>query len=79
MALTFTEATRSSRRMALASGWAVGAEFLADKAAVLHTRLGEGRIVLFGSDVVFRGQPQGSLKMLFNAVLLGPASRQRIR
>ena len=55
----------------LASGWAIGEERLAGQPAVLRARLGKGAVCLYGADVVFRGQPQGSFKLLLNALLAG--------
>ncbi|MBK9386925.1 MAG: peptidase [Planctomycetes bacterium] len=53
----------------LASGWEIGAELLRDKAAALRLPVGEGSVVLFGADVIYRGQPWGTMKLLFNALL----------
>ena len=52
----------------LASGWAIGAERLRGKAAVLRARIGRGDVVLFGPDVIYRGQPVGTFKFLFRAI-----------
>jgi len=57
----------------LASGWAVGSEFIAGHAAVLATKMGDGAVYLYGADVVFRGQPDASIKLLLNGLLAGPA------
>ena len=52
----------------LASGWAKGADLLAGKHAALRASVGEGSIYMFGADVVYRGQPLGTMKLLFNAI-----------
>jgi hypothetical protein len=57
----------------LASGWAIGAELLRGKAAALEATVGKGKVYLFGIDAVYRGQPQVTIKMLFNSILLGAA------
>ena len=57
----------------LASGWAVGSEFIAGHAAVLATKMGDGAVYLYGADVVFRGQPDASIKLLLNGLPAGPA------
>ncbi len=54
---------------ALASGWAIGAKHLADRPAALDIHVGAGRIFLFGSDVLYRGQPWTTFKLVFNALL----------
>jgi hypothetical protein len=53
----------------LVSGWAIGQHYLVGKAAVLCAHVGKGRIVLFGADVTYRGQPLGTFKLLFEAIL----------
>ena len=58
----------------LASGWAIGGKLLRGRAAAMEANIGSGRVYLFGPDVAYRGQPQGTIKLLFNAVVLGSAS-----
>ena len=58
----------------LASGWAIGANLLRGRAAAMEANIGSGRVYLFGPDIAYRGQPQGTIKLLFNAVLLGGAN-----
>jgi hypothetical protein len=53
----------------LLSGWAIGEELLGDKAAVLSARVAKGRVVLFGCEATYRGQPLGTMKLLFAAIL----------
>ena len=54
----------------LMSGWALGEEeYIADKAAMIKVRMGEGSVILFGFKPQFRGQPRASYKLLFNALL----------
>ena len=54
----------------LMSGWALGEEeYIAEKAAMIKVRMGEGSIILFGFKPQFRGQPRASYKLLFNALL----------
>ncbi|MCC6785496.1 MAG: peptidase [Planctomycetes bacterium] len=54
----------------LASGWVRGGAMLLGKAAVAEIPRGKGRFVLFSADVVYRGQPTGTMKMLFDACFL---------
>ena len=67
---------RFGRGDVLRSGWAIGEELLEDRAAVLSVPIGRGSVHLFGADVVFRGQPEASLKMLYNAVFSATARRE---
>lgn len=60
---------RYRARDTLVSGWAIGEEHLAGKAAIVTAQVGEGRIVLFGVDATYRGQPVGTFKPFFQAIL----------
>lgn len=59
----------------LVSGWAIGEEFLVGKAAVLCAQVGKGRVVLFGVDATYRGQPLGTMKLFFQALLTAGTPR----
>ena len=54
----------------LRSGWLLGENVLADRAAVVEARVGQGRVVLVGFRAQHRGQPHGTFKLLFNALYL---------
>ena len=59
-------------RNLLMSGWANGEEkYLREKAAMLHIPHGQGSAVLFSFRPQFRGQPRGTYKLIFNAILQG--------
>jgi hypothetical protein len=63
-------AVRYAAEDLLLSGWALGEkEHLGGKAAVVRARLGDGEVVLIGFRSQFRGQPRGTFKLLFNALL----------
>jgi hypothetical protein len=57
----------------LRSGWALGQAYLKDTAAVLGADVGKGKLVLYGPDILFRSQPHGIFKLLFNGIYAGHA------
>jgi hypothetical protein len=52
----------------LRSGWALGQERLKGTAAIVDVPVGKGRVILFGPEMAFRGQPIPSLRPVFNAI-----------
>jgi hypothetical protein len=52
----------------LLSGWALGAEKIAGKAALVSINLGRGKVVLFGFRPQYRGQSLATFPLFFNAV-----------
>jgi hypothetical protein len=52
----------------LRSGWAWGQSYLNQAAAIVEVPLGRGRVVLFGSEIIWRAQPHGTFKFLFNGI-----------
>jgi hypothetical protein len=52
----------------LHSGWAWGQKYLDGCVAAVEARVGKGRILLFGPEILERAQPHGTFKLLFNAL-----------
>jgi hypothetical protein len=52
----------------LRSGWAWGQEALDGGVAVAEAAVGKGKLVLCGPQILFRGQPHGTFKLLFNTL-----------
>lgn len=53
----------------LRSGWAWGQEKLEGGVAVFDTTVGRGRFVMVGPQILFRAQPHGTFKLLFNGIV----------
>ena len=52
----------------LLSGWLLGPEHIAGKAAIVEAKVGQGSIVLFGFQPDYRGQTVTTWPLLFNAL-----------
>lgn len=52
----------------LLSGWALGAEKIAGKAALVEVSFGKGKIILFGFRPQYRGQSLATFPLLFKAI-----------
>jgi len=53
----------------LASGWLLGEQRLAGRAALVDARLGRGHVILFGMQPQYRGQSYQTFKLFFNSLL----------
>jgi hypothetical protein len=62
----------------LRSGWAWGQERLKGGLAVAEASVGRGTVYLFGPEILFRGQPHGTFKFLFNGIHLARATGGRV-
>jgi hypothetical protein len=58
----------SDAKKVLLSGWALGAERIAGKAALVEFTIGKGKIILFGFRPQYRGQSLATFPLLFNAI-----------
>lgn len=56
----------------LQSGWLLGEQVIAKKAAAVTVRHGDGKVVLIGFRPQHRDQTHGTFKLVFNALLNGP-------
>ncbi len=52
----------------LLSGWALGQEKIAGKAALVQVNIGKGKIILFGFRPQYRGQSLATFPLFFNAI-----------
>ncbi len=58
----------------LRSGWAWGQNYLDGGTAMVEAAVGKGHVFLFGPEVMFRGQPHGTFKLVFNGIYYGSAT-----
>ncbi|MDM7920818.1 MAG: M14 family metallopeptidase [Pyrinomonadaceae bacterium] len=58
----------SDPKQILLSGWALGVDKIAGKAALVEVKIGKGKIVLFGFRPQYRGQSLATFPLLFNAI-----------
>jgi hypothetical protein len=65
MVVTFAD------REILQSGWLLGEEIIARKAAMVSAQYGEGKVVLIGFRPQHRAQTHGTFKVVFNALVSG--------
>ena len=59
---------RFSEGNPLLSGWLLGPEYVAGKAAIVEAEVGQGSLVLFGFQPDYRGQTVTTWPLLFNAL-----------
>ena len=52
----------------LRSGWAWGQHYIEGGVSVAEASVGQGRLMMFGPEITFRGQPHGTFKFLFNGI-----------
>jgi hypothetical protein len=58
----------------LRSGWAWGQQYLENGVVAVEARVGKGKAMLFGPEILKRAQPHGTFKLLFNVVYYGVAN-----
>lgn len=63
-----TPVARFEGKTPLRSGWALGQQYLDGGVAIAEAKVGKGRLVLCGPQVLFRAQPHGTFKFVFNAL-----------
>ena len=60
---------RYPERDIMESGWLVGEDHIARRAAMVSAAYGQGRVVLYGFRPQHRAQTYGTYKLVFNAML----------
>jgi hypothetical protein len=62
----------------LRSGWAWGQNYLEGGVAAAEASYGRGKVYLFGPEILFRAQPHGTFKFLFNGIY-APATETAVQ
>src|SRR5262249_7969894 len=57
----------------LRSGWAWGQEYLKDGVVAVEASVGQGKVFLFGPEILKRAQPHATFKFLFNSIFCSKA------
>jgi hypothetical protein len=63
----------------LRSGWAWGEHLLEGGVTMAEADVGRGRLFLFGPELLFRAQPHGTFRFVFNALYATAGEAARIR
>ncbi len=58
----------------LRSGWAWGQEHLEGGIVAVEARVGRGKVLLFGPEILKRAQPHGTFKFLFSSIFYSTAA-----
>ncbi len=61
-------------RTPLRSGWAWGQFYLDGGVAVVDATVGKGKLYMYGPEVLFRSQPHGTYKLIFNGIYWGASA-----
>jgi hypothetical protein len=56
----------------LRSGWSWGEARLENGIVAFEAKVGQGRALFFGPEILKRGQPHGTFKLLFNSLVTSP-------
>jgi hypothetical protein len=67
-----------AERDVLQSGWLLGEELIAKKAAMVSVELGRGKVVLIGFRAQHRAQTHGTFKLVFNSLVSLPEGAGRV-
>lgn len=55
----------------LRSGWAWGKHYLEGGVVVIEANVGQGKLFLYGPEIIRRAQPHGTFKFFFNGIYYG--------
>jgi hypothetical protein len=58
----------------LRSGWAWGQQHLENGVVAVEAKIGNGKAIMFGPEILKRAQPHGTFKLLFNGIYYGAAN-----
>ncbi len=61
-------------RTPLRSGWAWGQYYLEGGTAIVDATVGKGKLYMYGPEMLFRSQPHGTYKLIFNGIYWGASA-----
>jgi len=63
----------------LRSGWAWGKHYLDGGIVIVEAQVGQGKLFLYGPEIIRRAQPHGTFKFLFNGIYYGSSTTVKLK
>ena len=73
--LTYQSSSSSALKARLTNAWLGNRRSPAQQHAAVEADVGEGKLYLFGPEVLYRGQPHRTFQLVFNGIHLSTAEK----